>query len=170
MKLKRILPECDADTLFVKLLLKRGLPNHQKNIHKVAKALELHQDQTLFVIGVIDNDKAKNVPTYIKGFTELVNKEPEEGLAILNLAGTEKYIIRLYPAFEKWILFVAESCDVDPGEFGFYNFEKLRNESKGDGVYNNIPLNKFIKAVISKNPPAIQTLRFWLNKANPENE
>ena len=170
MKLKRIFPECDADTLFVKLLLQRGLPNHQKNIHKVAKALELHGDDSLFVIGLVDNDKVKNVPTYLKGFAEIENNKKEEGLTILNLEGTEKYIVRLHPAFEKWILFVAKSCGIRPEDYGYSDFEKLRSESKGDGVYNNIALNKFIKAVINANPPAIQTLRYWLNKANPETE
>ena len=170
MKLRRIFPECDADTLLVKLLLQRGFPNHQKNIHKVAKALELHNDDTLFVIGLVDNDKAKNVPTYLNGFTEVINHKKEEGLTILRLEGTEKYIIRLHPAFERWILFVAENCGINPAEFGYGNFEKLRSESKGDSVYDNIALNRFIKAVIHKNPPAIQTLRYWLNKAYPETE
>jgi hypothetical protein len=48
-------------------------------------------------------------------------------------------------------------------------FEKLRSESKGETVYENAELKKFINAVILKNPPAIQTLRAWLSKADQEN-
>ena len=170
MRLTRILPECYADTLLVELILQRGTPNHQKNIHNVAKSLESYNNHTLFVIGIVDNDKAKNVPSYINKFEVIHDKIGDEKLAILNLSGTEKYIVRLYPAFERWLWFVAESCSVNPGDYGFANFEKLRSGSKGEGVYDNIELKKLINAVILKNPPAIQTLRSWLCRANPENE
>jgi len=168
MKIERIYPECNADTMLVQLILQRGLPIHCKNIHKVAKSLENFSNNNLFIIGVIDDDKSKNVPTYIKGFKVFENNEnkiKEECLAILNLPGTNKYVIRLHPAFEKWILFVAESCGINPANYGFDNFEKIKAAAKGPDVYDNKDFKKFVNAIIQQNPPAIQTLKFWLDKA-----
>ena len=164
--LKRIFPECDADTLLVQLVLQRGLPVHCKGISKVAGSLERISNNNVFVLGLVDNDKLKNVPTFIRNFKEYENKVADEKLTILNLAGTQKFIVRLHPGFEKWILFVADSCDVKPENYGFEDFEKFKNAAKGESVYENKEFKKFLNEVIQKNPPAIQTLKYWLNKAN----
>ena len=166
--LKRIFPECDADTLLVQLIHQRGLPVHCKGIHKVANSLERFTNNTQFVIGLIDNDKMKNQPTFIRKF-KVLEENAEQQLTILHLPETEKYIARLNPAFEKLILSAAEVCNIQRAQYGFDSFEKFRNAAKDEGVYDNKNFKKFINAVIEANPPAIQTLRYWLNKANNEN-
>ena len=159
IEVKRIFPECYADTLLVKLILQRGNPAHYKGIHNVAAALQKHQNHTQFTVGLIDKDKVKNASNYIKKFIVVFE---QDNLAILNLPGTQIYLIQLNPAFEKWLLAAAGSCGISlPND---YIFEHFKRDAKDINVEDISRCKKFINSVVEANPPAIQTLKFWLEK------
>src|SRR5580658_7856673 len=126
INLHRILPECCADTFLVSLLFKQEMLPDYNGIGDVANALAKFTSDD-FVIGLIDTDKFKRPdPKYIRQFTEILEDNlDDQGLIILKIPDTNKHIIRLHPAFEKWILSVAKSCGIDPGKHGFDTFDKL---------------------------------------------
>ena len=72
IEVKRIYPECNADTLLVELILQRGRPAHYAGISKVSAALERSRND-IYTVGLIDTDKFKRNPTYIDNFTEIVD-------------------------------------------------------------------------------------------------
>ncbi len=192
IQVKRIFPECNADTLLVKLILQRGNPVHYEGIPNVATALKKFPNDTAFIIGLVDDDKFKTLPSFIKEFSEIPDNEylsahglqydgvphdlplfiqnhrqliSQQNLIILKHPGTQKYLIKLKPAFEKWIISVGESCGITLGESEYEgNFMRFKDEAKDDEVYNNKNVKKFINSIVIADPPAIQTLRFWFQK------
>ncbi len=125
IEITRVFPECDADTLFVELLLQKGKPSHYHGITNTTKAI-LKSKRTDFIIGVVDTDKFKRDNADIKSFSEVVtNRLNDENLLVIKLPNTNKHIIRLHPAFERWIWEVAKKCGVNPGEFGFNDLDKI---------------------------------------------
>ena len=166
VEVKRVFPECCADTILVQLILQRGRASHYHGINKVGQALIKHESND-FIIGLIDTDKFKRPDPNIELFTELIDdKLADEKLLIKRQPLTNKYIIRIHPEFEPWIWDLAFSCDVDPKDeiYGFDTIEKLYHASKSEDVFDNAKFKKFVNAIITKNPPPIQTLRFWLSK------
>jgi len=167
---QRIFPECFADTLLVELILQRGAPRHYHGINNVGIAL-MKYPRNDFIIGIIDTDKFKRTDSNIDLFTiTIADKLHDEKLIIKRQPGTNKYIIRLAPEFEPWIWELAAKCNIPPGDFGFNTLKKLSAISKDDDAAANKNFKKFINAVITANPPPIQTLRYWLNKATIENQ
>ncbi len=166
IELKRIFPECCADTILVEKILQRGMPAHYKGINKVGSALDSYEGGD-FIIGLVDTDKFKRPDPKIEQFTELVeDKLHDQQLLIKRLPETNKYVIRIHPEFEPWIWNLAFQCDIDPKDeqYGFETIEKLNDATKTEEAFENIKLKKFINAIVQKNPPAIQTLRLWLSK------
>ena len=167
--IKRIFPECNADTLLVELVLQRGTPSHYHGINNLGKALVRYQKND-FIIGVADTDKFKRKDPNIDKFTVcVVNKLPEENLIVYQLPESNKHIIRIHPEFEPWIWDLAKKTGIDPLRFGFDTYKKFEKAAKDEDLYDNKDLKKFVNAVIQQNPPAIQTLRYWLSKADPDN-
>jgi hypothetical protein len=163
---KRIFPECNADTLLVELIIKRGKPAHYKGISKVANAIEKFEHHHLFVVGVVDDDKFTRVPRYLNEF-ETVLDQKEDNIKVLRERGTQKHIIKIVPALEKWIWMVAEGCGIDAAQYGFDSWQYLKdNVTKDETIYQNTNFKKFINAIIAKNPQPIQTLTTWLSKAS----
>jgi len=165
ISLHRIFPECCADTFLVSLLFQKEMVADYHGIGDVSNAMEKYFGDE-FIIGLIDTDKFKRPdPKYLRNYTEiLIDKRNEEGLIVLNMPGSNRHLIRLHPAFEKWIYAAAEICNINPSDYGFVAFEKFCKESKKTGVAQNNNVRNFIQAIIDNNPPAIQTLRFWLSK------
>ena len=165
IELKNIFPECNVDTFLVQLIFDWQIPGHRFGITEVAKALETHSG-TDFVIGLIDTDKFKREPRFIKDFVEILHKAlDDEGIIVQKIPGTNKHIIRLHPGFERWIWKAAATCGIDPRKYGFNEWKLLRAATKQQNVSENDKVAGFIKEVIEANPPAIQTLRHWLSKA-----
>jgi hypothetical protein len=163
---KNIFPECEADTLLVSLILQKGPAGHRKGITKIQTALR-ENDTNHFIIGVIDTDKFKKEERYkfIQEFEVIEDRLNEENLLILNKPGTNKYIIRIHPGFEKWIWDLAITCKINPVEYGFDSLDTLKKATKQMEVCENRAVKKFVNDVVSLNPSPIQTLRNWLIKA-----
>ncbi len=169
IELKKIFSECFVDTLLVRLIVGNHTSVHRAGITEVAKGLTEYEEDN-FIIGVIDTDKFKRDPPSILAFSEEVaNLLQSEGLIIKKVPDCPKYVIRLHPAFERWIWRTAQICKIDTTRYGYNRWQDLKKIAKTEDVYDNINLVSFIKEVIEANPPAIQTLRYWLNKANNEN-
>lgn len=162
--IKRIFPECNVDTLLVQLILKRGNANHNKGINKVATAIK-NYDSGDFVIGLVDTDKFVRNPDYFVNFIVIYNRIKEEGLIILKHPNENKYLIRIDPAFEKWIMKLAEEMHIPlPAEFD--TFDKLKKAAKDDSIVDNSKFKKFLNKVINSNHPAVQTITNWLLKVD----
>ncbi len=166
IQVKKVFPECCADTILVELILQRGRPSHYHGINNVGQAL-IKYNKNDFIIGVIDTDKFKRPDPNIELFTVIVeDKLRSEKLLIRKQPETNKHIIRIHPEFEPWIWDLAIECGINPNDeiYGFESIEKLYTASKSVDVFDNQKFRKFVNAVILKNPPPIQTLRLWLTK------
>ncbi len=165
IEVKRIIPECNADTLLVELIMQRGKPGHRNGKTEVLKALEEFDDDTRFIIGLIDSDKFKRTYNYCDEFTiTREDKVTDQGLLIKQHSNSNKYLIFVCPAFEKWILQLAEENGINPSDYGYDSFESLCNASKRNEIREDKDFKKFVNAVIQKNPPAIATLKRWFEK------
>ena len=104
IQVKRIFPERNADTLLVEHLLQRGRPAHYKGNSKVAKALKDVKNNEILTYGMVDSDKFKNTPPYLKNFTiTKEDKSVEQGLILKQLPNSNKHLIFICPKFEPWI-------------------------------------------------------------------
>ncbi len=159
--IKRIYPECNADTLLIELLLKQEEPKHCQGITEVAKAMKGCTRIDKVIVGLVDDDKFKRLPSYIKEFKLIEN---QNGLK-KHHPSANQYIIQLQPAFEKWIIAAGESCNVSFNA-SYYkgNFDKFKNDAKSPVVNQNDYMKEYIRKIILANPPAIQTLNSWLNE------
>ncbi|HTL83112.1 MAG TPA: hypothetical protein VL651_15470, partial [Bacteroidia bacterium] len=156
IELQRIMPECFADTLLVRMILQRGRPGHRKGISSVAKALVEYDHNAHFVIGVADTDKFKrdSQNPNIQKFKIIVeNKIEEQGLLIVQIPGTQKYLIRIHPDFEPWIWALAKTAGIKTEDFGYSNIDDLKSATKSNEVDENKNLKDFIWQVIKANPP-----------------
>lgn len=163
--IKRIFPECNADTLLIELVMRKGRPPHYKGCTNVAKALNHLGNKNRFATGLIDKDKFKNTPTYFGSFVVKEDKEKTEGLILKHLPDTQLHIILICKEFEPWLLARAAECGVDPKKYGFESIKKLEKASKPESSPDRVQFKDFLSEVIGKNPPSIQTLRKWLTLA-----
>lgn len=168
IEVKRVFSECKADTMLAEIILQRGNPAHHKGIVKVCDAI-IKFESNNYVIGIVDRDKFKRDTGPINKFSELVQDRTEaEGLLILKKPNTNKYVIRLCPAFEKWIWKVAEQNHINHNDYGFMNIDDLIQAAKSHDVHDHPELIRFVKKVIRHDPSPIKTLRSWLEKVfNP---
>lgn len=165
IEVKRIFPECNADTLLIELILQRGKPAHYKGNSKVAKALEKIANTQGAVIGIVDSDKFKRNPPYLSKFDlTVVDKIESEGLLLKQISGKEQYLIFVCPRFENWIWKCAIECGVDPSQYNFFNILDLESSSKRNQLREDKELKRFVNAIVLKNPEPIQTFRSWLHK------
>lgn len=162
--IKRIFPECNADTLLIELLFQRGKPGHFHGISKVAEALKRIDNDTLFTFGLVDSDKFKNTPTYIDEFTIIKEDRSEDcGLILRQRPNTNKHLVFVCPKFEPWIWKQATVCGIDPKIYGFENLFSFYKVSKNNLDHVDPLFKRFVNAVVMKNPPAIAVLKNWLD-------
>lgn len=162
--IKNILPECNADTMLVELILQRGKPPHYHGINNVGKEL-VTRNTGRVVIGVVDTDRFKRPDPNISRFTEVVeDKLATEGLLFLKLPATTKHLIRIDPDFEPWIWKLAQDNDL-AGTYGFNKLNDVIEAAKTLKVMENANFKKFVNSIVTANPTAIQTLRTWLSMA-----
>jgi hypothetical protein len=168
IELKRIYPECYADTLLVELLLERGKPGHCKGISKVAKALERIKDNAL-LFGIVDSDRFKNHPPYFKNFTiTKEDKQADEGLILKQIPDSKKYLIFVCPEFEPWIWKRAKESGINPSDYTFDSLDNLYQASKRMSVSEDVNLKGFVNSVVRSDNAAIATLRNWLKVVLPD--
>lgn len=167
IEVKRIFPECNSDTLLVELIFQRGKPAHYKGNSKVAEALKKHNNDNLVVVGVVDSDKFKNTPPYLKEFTEMVfDYSSNFGLILKKKPDSNKYIVFVCPAFEKWIWDRAIEIGINPAEFGFRSINDLLVISKRNEIREIPDFKRFVNEVVSSGSQAVETLKQWLLKVN----
>ena len=88
-----------------------------------------------------------------------------EGLILKQLAESQKYLIVVCPAFEKWIWQRALESNISTKEFGYKTWDDLLNASKNNQVRADANFKKFVNAVVRSDNVAVQTLRSWLLNA-----
>jgi len=165
IQVKRIFPECNADTLLVELILERGSPAHYKGITKVAEALERISNNSTFVIGIVDSDKFKKTPSYLTKFTEEVeNVSNELGLIFKKMDNTNKHLVYVCPEFETWIWNRAIKSSINAADFGFNSLDDFYKVSKGNEIRENVNFKKFINAIVRSDDAAIEKLKSWLSQ------
>lgn len=166
--IKNIFPECDADTLLVRLILQKGIPGHRKGVSKVSMALEKEKDSLGVFIGLIDFDKRKyqTQNKYLRNFSQVVfdRKDENEGLVITKIPNKQHFLIFVYKEFEPWIWKQAALANVNSAEFGIKDLEVLYKLSKSYGESEDINFKKFVNAVVMADPPGIKLLRAYLTK------
>ena len=163
INVKKIFPECFADTLLIELILQRGKPPHYHGINNVGKALEKYNSGDI-IIGVVDTDKFKRPDPIIEQFTEVVEDcLADHGLLFKKMPGTNKHVVRVHPTFEPWIWEQARLAKIGGGQFGFNSIKQLADAAKTEEVFENKDFKKFVNAVVGANMPAMLTLRRWLN-------
>ncbi len=163
IEVKRIFPECNADTLLVELILQKGKPAHYKGNSKVAKALENITNETLLVIGIVDSDKFENTPPYLENFSQTVEDCSEiENLILKKIPNTKKHLIFVCPKFEPWIWKRAMESSINPVDFGFETLSDLFKSSKSNELREDANFKKFVNAVVRSDNPAILKLKGWL--------
>ncbi|HMJ46684.1 MAG TPA: hypothetical protein VK498_05110 [Ferruginibacter sp.] len=164
IELKRVCPECCADTLLVELVLQRGKPAHYNGITEAIDAVIKHKTNS-FTIGLVDTDKFRREPPQMARFSEVVeDRLQDQGLVVVKMPDTNKHLIRLHPKFEHWIWKLADECAISPKDYQFDSIKALENATKTQQVFENKVFRKFVNEVIKCNPPAIQTLGIWLGK------
>jgi hypothetical protein len=135
------LPECFADTLLVKMLIKYT-PNHQANIAEVFKSLK-GPFANKKAIGIIDDDKRKDV--YYKKFTIVTETDYYRHLSHPN---KKHHLIVLKKACDSFIYNCAQSLDVDHPYLK--NFELLKRRAKSVNVDTDNDFKNLINTLIQK--------------------
>ncbi len=164
--IKNIFPECDADTLLVRLITQRGNANHCKGISKVINELESRKNQNSYLIGIVDSDKFKRKEDlkYLKLFSEsvcdLVNNN--EGITIHKIPNKEHYIIYIHTEFEVWAWKQALLAGLNTNEFGFADIKEFYKESKHFRTNESAKFKRFVNAIVIENPPGVKLLKEWL--------
>lgn len=150
-----IITECYADTILVEFL---GFekPNHQLGINQVLKII--NQIKLQKVVGVIDDDKKKTS----KDFAEFEFVKEEHKLQLLKHKTTNKHLILLKPAFEKWIFGQAEKVNVLPQDYKFKNVKAFGQQAKSINVFKNQNVKGFLNTLKQKNPDGFSQLKSWI--------
>lgn len=156
----RIFPECDADTLLVELIRKKT-PQHCFGNSRVAAQMEKRLNSRDTHIGVVDSDKFKRTPHYLKTFKKEIATE-KSGLILRQKDKTNQYLVFIHPKFEPWIWKCAELAQLKPSRWGFNTIDQLYAVTK-HGAFENQRLKNFLNAIVQKNPPPINQLRKWFN-------
>lgn len=154
--MKRIVPECYADTYLVQVLLKRDWPMHQHGINKVIKTsgelLKLYPK----VAAVIDEDKNK------KDFLQSLRLESDKNGITHKSNGHIHYFI-IKPAIEKFILKCCKDVSIDITEFDFpINFYDLRNIFKSPSIEGDHNFKRLINQLVDKKSLGIIRLQSLL--------
>ena len=159
----QLLSECEANTLLVEMLGYKN-PNHSSNIGTVAnKMQENFKNRT--AIGIIDNDKS-SMPSYFQKFNLIetfdyikLKKHPEK----------DDYAIFLVPAFEDFILSVADDVGVSIITYQFNNEKYFRDQCKKQNTRSNQNLKNFLGTIINvKQAPSTEQIKTWINQILPD--
>ncbi len=165
IELKRVVPECNADTLLVELILRQGRAGHRHGITEVAKELQRHDDAVTYRVGLVDTDKFRREHPLVLAFSEHVcDKLADFGILICKIPDTNIHLIRLHPEFESWIWNMAIKYEIQSAEFGIYTFTDLDKACKRNLVREDVGLKAFINAIVQHDSEEIRLLRHWLRK------
>lgn len=154
-----IIPECYGDTELISILGFRKA-NHSPSIGAVANTMQKFYSKKL-AIGVIDDDKTRNVPNYFNDFEDYITKE---NYKIKRLPESQHFIIVLIPALESFLLNISAKLNVSPEDFGFNNLESLKAITKGQKVSKNTKFKSFVNSLSQKQGSPLIEIKDFLNK------
>ena len=155
-----IIVECYGDTLLVKQLHFSPLAVHS-GIGQVANLMKKYHKNRL-AIGIIDNDKT-SIPRYFQEFRQVSRTN---ALIFLKHPAQNHYLIKIAPAFERFITNAANEVGVNKTDYRLPpNDKNFRDITKDEKLSKNQNFVNFLNAVIANNPSAIQDLRNCINEA-----
>jgi hypothetical protein len=155
----QILPECNADTLLVNMLI-GATTAHNRGINTVFATLKKFESNNKKAIGVIDDDKRKDKDPYYKKY-----KLKKEYLCFKHLQhpnGIQELIVTHGKGFEKFIMRVAEEADVQHKLLK--DFDRLKILAKSEAAKTDTDLKNLLNTLIQKNPPTLIYIREILMK------
>jgi hypothetical protein len=153
-KIGNLYVECYLDTYFIEKLLGHQ-PNgvHQNN----AQVIKYMMDRPK-AIGIIDRDKAKNLPSNINKF-KLVDKDEANNLEFY--VYENRFLVKVCRDIEHWLWHCNQQLD-NPLKFPYENIETLKKNSKSSEIKKDPKITNFIGELIQRNPPAIKKLKLYL--------
>lgn len=156
-KIHNLYVECYLDTYFIEKLLGQE-PNgvHQSN----AQVIKFVMEHPSKAVGIIDRDKAKNLPSNLKKFTPI--EEDKANNLEFYVFKNVKFLVKICRDIEHWLWHCNEQLEY-PIKFPYENVEGLRKNSKNANIKHDPKITNFIGALVQKNPPAIKKLRQYLD-------
>jgi hypothetical protein len=155
-----IIVECYGDNLLIKQLKYEVIEVHS-GINEVGRLMQDYKGNRLS-IGIIDADK-KIFSKYLQSFKEI---KKDSNIIFNKHADKNHYLIKICPAFEKFILQAANEVNVTRqkhklpiNDKAFYKLVKSREVKKNQNFIN------FVNAIVAKNPPSIAFLQKCINEA-----
>ena len=152
--------ECHGDNLLITQMKYEVLEGHS-GINEVGNLMSKYKGNRLS-LGIIDADK-KVLSEYLKTFKESKRKA---NVIYLKHPDNNHYLIKISPAFEKFILQAANDAGIERAKHKlpisdkeFFKVAKSWNLRKNQHFIN------FINAIVAKNPPSIQFLRKCIEDA-----
>ncbi len=159
----QLLPECEGNTLLIEMLGYKN-PNHSSNIGAVANKMQ-KDFKNRTAIGIIDKDKS-SVPSYFKEFTII---DSFDYLELKKHAEREHYAILLIPAFEDFILKIADDVGVSFTTYKFNTEKYFREQCKKQNTRSNQNLKNFLGTIINqKQAPSTEQVKAWINDILPD--
>lgn len=157
----QLLPECEGNTLLIEMLGYKN-PNHSSNIGTVANKMK-EEFEKRTAIGIIDKDK--KIPKYFSEFTLI---ETFDYLELKKHPEKEHYAIFLVPAFEDFILNIADEVGVSITNYKFSSEKYFRRECKRQNTRSNQNLKNFLGTIINvKQAPSTEQIKTWINEILP---
>lgn len=157
MKDLYFVPECYVDTNLIESLLETDGVNHQMGCNNVAKAMESGVLKESFAVGIIDSDKRKLA--YAEYFEEIAHSQH---LFLLKHKEKPKFMIKISPAIDRFILDCAQEQGVNVNEFGLSSeLKEFTKQTKNVESKKDLRFKKLFKKL--KDNQEIIILRNVLN-------
>ncbi len=156
----RVIAECNADTLFLTLLLKESVV-HAANNAQVGSQM-INRPSSGLVIGVIDDDKRK--PKYFDDFKQ-INKNDTLRFKIFKHKKREHFIVTIHRAHEDFVIQNAKDAKINKKQYSkYFDLNYLKSITKSIQVSSNSEYKNFLNAIIQKNPTDIRELKKFFKK------
>jgi hypothetical protein len=156
-----IVVECYLDTLIITTLDYTPNSIHQ-NVGQVANIMKHEKRKHLTMVGVIDDDKPKNLPHYFHEF-ELIENDQENKLKFYKHKEiANRFLVKISPAAELWL----EHCgkQLEKAIALPYEFENFKKISKSNKVEKDPKVLSFLNTLKQKEPPAFGKLKAFLKE------
>ena len=153
-----IVVECYADSLFIKSLDYEIQENHG-TIGGVANTMINYNIK----IGIIDKDKNVGaMPSYFKEFNLV--KKYQDKIELLKHSKSNKYLIKIKPAIEVFLLDIVESHSIDLKKYKLPTKKKsFINYCKSSELPTKDNFKNFLNTIKQKNPPVVAKLKEFID-------
>ena len=159
----RIIPECYADTALAKFLFsKPGYVNHALSIGEVAVEMEAERNDTVILVGFVDNDK--RIPPYFRDFEEIdcgnrvLFKQKED-------YSVQHFLVVLDKAIETFLLYNAAQVGINVADFGFSGIQKEFQKSlKSQQIEDSENYQSLLQSLRIQQAPDFVKIEAFLNQ------